>query len=1288
MRIFVSSTFKDLRPERQAALDALRRAEVVPWGMELFVSESSTPLDVALRELRLSDAVVLIIGFRAGSLCPESPNLTYTAAEFRLAQELGKPLWVFIQTEGGAWQNKETTEALKIALEDFKRAVLNANLTPAYFDNPDRLQVELLLTLKRWESDGRPGARLTFTTVEEFFAPYRSAAPRLLDFSQTLHGRTGEIEALNTFWASSELVIGILTGRGGIGKSKLLHDWAGGLGNAKALYVREDAVWHPEAAKEIPSGNLVIIGDDAHRFDFLDNLVIVVRNLKQRQNIKLVLSVRPSGSSQIDAALAARFEPGQIRRFAQLERVRHQSVIALAQESLGPNHLQYAPALAAVSADTPLVTVVGGRLIARGDIAPALLANEEDFRRQVFDRFAAEYERLLPAGNVDWRQLLNLIAAVGPLTPNAENFRKPAAEILRLRPDEILQAIDRLERHGLLLRGGRLVRIVPDLLSDFLLEGACLTRAGDSTGFADYVFRSFQPAYLSNIIRNLGELDWRITQRNEARGTRLLDQIWVEINSSFEAADAEGRVKLLESLKEAALFQPSRVMGLIRRAMETKAAPVEVLPDWSITQENVLDKIPPLLRPIALHLEHFDEAVNILWSLAQRDSRASNQYAEHARRVLEDLARYERYKPAIFNDRMADVATRLSRQEGAFNGDFTPLSIADKLLAKEGEFTEAEEFTISFGGFALNYEAIRPVREKAIAIIESCLNSEDAKVALRAVSSIAHILSGFLPAVVRQASPEEYAWQNAERETALRIIQARFGRATPVPIARQIRYMLRQARPSTNENPVRQRIDTVLSSIPVADDLIVFDAFCTAEWELDAQFATLEEASRAQRELAIRGVEIFRRKYTAVRRQVEALVQLVVDAESWGIDLRDKPYSFIDGLCTDCEFLDELVAYLLNNPHPYLAQMICIALRRLRHTDLARYRDVGLQAAAHENPYIGFGTANAVCYGPSLTAPVQADLAILEVLSQHSNVNVRYLAFTGIRRIGAHAEYERAAVNLLLRSDVGDDSKMAEEMCGTVDHAGIDLAHLSEAEIRNLLQKLVATNDIDGYHIGRFLDRVGQNHPAMICEFTINRLDRYAGMQNRGETTTGYTPVRRERFGNAFHALQGSAQYDGFLIQVRDRFTSQSEQRYWLRELFWAIAAVDTPTLAALDELFHSDDKEQVRAAVDLVGGAPPELALSRPWFALHMIEQCECLDHDLAERAASVLIANAHVGPFQRTPGQPSPRYLTMKEHSAALRKIFAPDSIGQRFFSRLYDSAVSALERERVDDEEQGFD
>src|SRR6266849_1854763 len=189
MRIFISSTFKDLRPEREAAQEALRRSELVPWGMELFVSEPSKPLDVCLEQVQLSDAVVLILGLLAGSLIPESPELTYTRAEFELAQKLGKPVFAFLKTEGGIPVNKETDADKRKALDDFKNAVTSGGITPVYFDSPERLSTELLLAMGNWNAKGRPGARRVFTTPKEFFAPFESGTPRLFDFKQTLRGR-------------------------------------------------------------------------------------------------------------------------------------------------------------------------------------------------------------------------------------------------------------------------------------------------------------------------------------------------------------------------------------------------------------------------------------------------------------------------------------------------------------------------------------------------------------------------------------------------------------------------------------------------------------------------------------------------------------------------------------------------------------------------------------------------------------------------------------------------------------------------------------------------------------------------------------------------------------------------------------------------------------------------------------------------------------------------------------------------------------------------------------------
>ena len=120
--------------------------------------------------MQLSDAVVLITGFMAGSLIPESPELTYTRAEFELAQKLGKPVSAFFKTEGGVPVNKETDADKSKALDDFKNAVTSAGITPVYFDSPERLSTELPWQWATGMRKGDRGRAASSRPPKEFFA--------------------------------------------------------------------------------------------------------------------------------------------------------------------------------------------------------------------------------------------------------------------------------------------------------------------------------------------------------------------------------------------------------------------------------------------------------------------------------------------------------------------------------------------------------------------------------------------------------------------------------------------------------------------------------------------------------------------------------------------------------------------------------------------------------------------------------------------------------------------------------------------------------------------------------------------------------------------------------------------------------------------------------------------------------------------------------------------------------------------------------------------------------------
>ena len=65
--------------------------------MEYFLASPSTPRETALENVRNSDVMILVIGFKAGTLLPDGSGSTYTSAEYDELLRLGKEPLVFIK---------------------------------------------------------------------------------------------------------------------------------------------------------------------------------------------------------------------------------------------------------------------------------------------------------------------------------------------------------------------------------------------------------------------------------------------------------------------------------------------------------------------------------------------------------------------------------------------------------------------------------------------------------------------------------------------------------------------------------------------------------------------------------------------------------------------------------------------------------------------------------------------------------------------------------------------------------------------------------------------------------------------------------------------------------------------------------------------------------------------------------------------------------------------------------------------------------------------------------------
>jgi hypothetical protein len=98
LQVFVSSTYKDLIKERQAAVEAVLSAGHIPAGMELFTAGDESQMEVIKQWIDESDVYLLILGGRYGSIEPKTRK-SYIHLEYEYALSQNKPLFACVMAQ-------------------------------------------------------------------------------------------------------------------------------------------------------------------------------------------------------------------------------------------------------------------------------------------------------------------------------------------------------------------------------------------------------------------------------------------------------------------------------------------------------------------------------------------------------------------------------------------------------------------------------------------------------------------------------------------------------------------------------------------------------------------------------------------------------------------------------------------------------------------------------------------------------------------------------------------------------------------------------------------------------------------------------------------------------------------------------------------------------------------------------------------------------------------------------------------------------------------------------------
>lgn len=166
---FISSTYEDLKEERDAVIHTVLTLGQFPVGMEMFSAANMDQWNIIKKSIDSCDYYILIIGNRYGSI-DETTGKSYTEKEFDYAISQGIPVLAFIAGDSiNLTLSKIEQDAEKIiGLRNFKEKVKKSGLYVSFWNNKDKLEalVSQSISKSMLKSD-RPGWIRSNTNVND-----------------------------------------------------------------------------------------------------------------------------------------------------------------------------------------------------------------------------------------------------------------------------------------------------------------------------------------------------------------------------------------------------------------------------------------------------------------------------------------------------------------------------------------------------------------------------------------------------------------------------------------------------------------------------------------------------------------------------------------------------------------------------------------------------------------------------------------------------------------------------------------------------------------------------------------------------------------------------------------------------------------------------------------------------------------------------------------------------------------------------------------------------------------